>query len=76
MDTRNLTPLCKMTLVDALEYIGVVELVDITPEFISLRKKVLGRQPIAFRLRFFQAVRSRLRRRTNAANTNPVNRAK
>ena len=75
MDTRNLTPLCKMTLVDALEFIGVVELVDITPEFISLRKKVLGRQPIAFRLRFFQAVRSRLRRRMNAANTTPVNRA-
>jgi predicted membrane GTPase involved in stress response len=38
VDTRNLTPLCKMTLVDALEYIGVVELVDITPEFISLGK--------------------------------------
>ena len=77
MDTRNLTPLCKMTLVDALEYIGVVELVDITPEFIRLRRrKVLGLQPIAFRPRFFQALRSRLRRRTNAANTSPVNRAK
>jgi hypothetical protein len=34
------------------------------------------RQPLAFRLRFFQAAKSRLRRRTNAANTSPVNRAK
>jgi hypothetical protein len=41
-----------------------------------LRKKVLGLQPIAFRPRLFQALRSRLRRRTNAANTSPVNTAK
>jgi hypothetical protein len=34
------------------------------------------RQPPALRLRFFQAAKSRLRRRTNAANTSPVNRAK
>jgi hypothetical protein len=33
------------------------------------------RQPLAFRLRFFQAVTSRLRSRTNAANTSPVNTA-
>ena len=32
-------------------------------------------QPIAFRLRFFQAATSRLRRRMNAANSSPVNRA-
>ena len=32
-------------------------------------------QPIAFRLRFFQAATSSLRRRMNAANTSPVNRA-
>jgi hypothetical protein len=31
-------------------------------------------QPIAFRLRFFQAATSRLRRRANAANTSPVKR--
>ena len=104
-----------MALQDALEYIGEDELVDVTPESIRLRKKILGPemrkidnapnltalpsandirfpeaihdtreplyrcgwlcQPIAFRLRFFQAVTSRLRRRTNAANTSPVNRA-
>jgi hypothetical protein len=32
-------------------------------------------QPIEFRLRFIQAVISRLRRSTNAASTSPVNRA-
>jgi GTP-binding protein len=41
-DALNLTPLRKMTLEDALEYIGEDELLDVTPESIRLRKKVLG----------------------------------
>jgi GTP-binding protein len=40
-DALNLTPVRKMTLEDALEYIGEDELVEITPESIRLRKKVL-----------------------------------
>jgi GTP-binding protein len=40
-DALNLTPVKKMTLEDALEYIGEDELVEITPESIRLRKKVL-----------------------------------
>ena len=40
-DTLNLTPVRKMTLEEALEYIGEDELVEITPESIRLRKKVL-----------------------------------
>jgi len=40
-DALNLTPVKKMTLEDALEYIGKDELVEITPESIRLRKKVL-----------------------------------
>jgi len=40
-DALNLTPVKKMTLEDALEYIGDDELVEITPESIRLRKKVL-----------------------------------
>ena len=42
-DALNLTPLLrKMTLEDAPEYIGQDELVDVTPESIGLRKKILG----------------------------------
>ncbi|CAA9444499.1 MAG: GTP-binding protein TypA/BipA [uncultured Rubrobacteraceae bacterium] len=33
--------MCKMTLEDALEYIGNDELMEITPASIRLRKKVL-----------------------------------
>jgi GTP-binding protein len=40
-DALNLTPVRKMTLEDALEYIGDDELVEITPESIRLRKKIL-----------------------------------
>jgi GTP-binding protein len=40
-DALNLTPVRKMTLEDALEYIGDDELVEITPESIRLRKKLL-----------------------------------
>ena len=40
-DALNLTPVRKLTLEDALEYIGDDELVEITPESIRLRKKIL-----------------------------------
>ncbi|QIN77396.1 translational GTPase TypA [Rubrobacter marinus] len=40
-DALNLTPPRKMSLEDALEYIGGDELVEITPASIRLRKKVL-----------------------------------
>jgi len=40
-DAPNLTPVRKLTLEDALEYIGDDELVEITPKSIRLRKKVL-----------------------------------
>ncbi len=40
-DALNLTPVRKMTLEDALEYIGEDELVEITPSSIRLRKKIL-----------------------------------
>jgi GTP-binding protein len=40
-DALNLTPVRKMTLEEALEYIGEDELVEITPESIRLRKKIL-----------------------------------
>ena len=40
-DALNLTPPRKPTLEDALEYIGVDELVEITPKSLRLRKKVL-----------------------------------
>jgi GTP-binding protein len=40
-DALNLTPVRKMTLEEALEYIGEDELVEITPQSIRLRKKVL-----------------------------------
>jgi GTP-binding protein len=40
-DALNLTPVRKMTLEDALEYISDDELVEITPASIRLRKKVL-----------------------------------
>jgi GTP-binding protein len=40
-DALNLTPPRKLTLEDALEYIGEDELVEITPQNIRLRKKVL-----------------------------------
>lgn len=40
-DALTLTPVRKMTLEDALEYIGEDELVEITPESIRLRKKIL-----------------------------------
>jgi len=40
-DALNLTPVRKMTLEDALEYIGDDELVEITPTSIRLRKKIL-----------------------------------
>jgi len=39
-DALNLTPVRKMSLEDALEYIGEDELVEITPEPIRLREKV------------------------------------
>ncbi len=41
-DALNLTPPRKLFLEDALEYIGDDELVEITPESIRLRKKVLN----------------------------------
>ena len=40
-DALNLTPPRKPTLEDVLEYIGVDELVEITPKSIRLRKKIL-----------------------------------
>ena len=40
-DALNLTPPRKLTLEDALEYIGDDELVEITPKSIRLRKKIL-----------------------------------
>jgi len=40
-DALNLTPVRKLTLEDALEYIGEDELVEITPRNIRLRKKIL-----------------------------------
>jgi GTP-binding protein len=40
-DALNLTPVRKMTLEEALEYIGEDELVELTPESIRLRKKIL-----------------------------------
>jgi GTP-binding protein len=40
-DALNLTPVRKITLEDALEYIGDDELVEITPSSIRLRKKDL-----------------------------------
>jgi GTP-binding protein len=40
-DALNLTPVRKLTLEDALEYIGEDELVEITPKNIRLRKKIL-----------------------------------
>jgi GTP-binding protein len=40
-DALSLTPVKKMTLEDALEYIGEDELVEITPKNIRLRKKIL-----------------------------------
>ena len=40
-DALNLTPVRKMTLEEALEYIGEDELVEITPKSIRLRKKIL-----------------------------------
>lgn len=40
-DALNLTPARKMSLEDGLDYIGEDELVEITPESIRLRKKVL-----------------------------------
>jgi GTP-binding protein len=40
-DALNLTPVRKLTLEDALEYIGEEELVEITPKSIRLRKKIL-----------------------------------
>jgi GTP-binding protein len=40
-DALNLTPARKLTLEDALEYIGEDELVEITPKSIRLRKKIL-----------------------------------
>ncbi len=40
-DALNLTPPRKMSLEDALEYIGDDELVEITPSSIRLRKKIL-----------------------------------
>ena len=41
-DALNLTPPRKMSLEDALEYIGDDELVEITPKSIRLRKKMLN----------------------------------
>lgn len=40
-EALTLTPVRKMTLEDALEYIGDDELVEITPQSIRLRKKIL-----------------------------------
>ena len=40
-DALNLTPVRKLTLEDALEYISEDELVEITPKSIRLRKKIL-----------------------------------
>jgi GTP-binding protein len=40
-DALNLTPVRKLTLEDALEYISEDELVEITPKNIRLRKKIL-----------------------------------
>ena len=40
-DALNLTPVRRMTLEEALEYIGEDELVEITPQNIRLRKKIL-----------------------------------
>ena len=40
-DALNLTPIRKLTLEDALEYIGEDELVEITPKNVRLRKKIL-----------------------------------
>jgi GTP-binding protein len=40
-DALNLTPVRNLTLEDAMEYIGEDELVEITPESIRLRKKIL-----------------------------------
>jgi GTP-binding protein len=40
-EALNLTPVRKLTLEDALEYIGEDELVEITPKSIRLRKKIL-----------------------------------
>jgi GTP-binding protein len=40
-DALNLIPVRKLTLEDALEYIGEDELVEITPKSIRLRKKIL-----------------------------------
>jgi len=40
-DALNLTPVRKLTLEDALEYVGEDELVEITPKSIRLRKKIL-----------------------------------
>jgi GTP-binding protein len=40
-DALNLTPVRKLTLEDALEYIGEDELVEITPKNVRLRKRVL-----------------------------------
>jgi GTP-binding protein len=40
-EALNLTPVRKLTLEDALEYIGEDELVEITPKSIRLRKKTL-----------------------------------
>jgi GTP-binding protein len=40
-EALNLTPVRKLTLEDALEYIGDDELVEITPKSIRLRKKIL-----------------------------------
>ena len=41
-DALNLTPPRKLSLENALEYIGDDELVEITPKSIRLRKKVLN----------------------------------
>jgi len=41
-DALNLTPVRKLSLEDALEYIGEDELAEITPKSIRLRKKVLA----------------------------------
>ncbi len=40
-DALNLTPIRSLTLEDALEYIGGDELVEVTPNSIRLRKKIL-----------------------------------
>jgi predicted membrane GTPase involved in stress response len=41
-EALNLTPVRKMTLEGALQHIGEDELVEVTPESIRLRKKILG----------------------------------